>query len=423
MHALSAFHRSSATVLIRLVAMPRLRLALAQTNPVVGDLAGNADQIVDAARVPRSTRAPTSSPSARWRSTGYPIEDLASRPCFLRAARAAVERSPRGSTTRGSATFAVVVGHPDGPFEPRLLDTSATPRRRSPRTARASCRAGVSSRPPPSTTCRTTRSSTSTASSSPATNCSWCGSTASTSPLIICEDLWRDGGPGRAGARRGRGAAARDQRLPWIADKDEVRLPLVTRRATENDTIVAYVNIVGGQDDLVFDGDSVVVDGAGTILARAPQFRRAPARRRRRPRSGRPTPIGTGTCSGSRSTPRTRRRASSPHAAAPPRHRRAPRRAARSSGTRSSSARATTSRRTASGRSILGLSGGIDSAVCAAIAADAIGAGPRLRRVDAVAVVVRPLPVATPTTSPSGIGLHYPTEPIADLVAPVRARS
>ena len=60
---------------------------------------------------------------------------------------------------------------------------------------------------------------------------------------------------------------------PWVADKDEVRLPLVTRRATESDTIVAYVNIVGGQDDLVFDGDSVVVDGAGTVLARAPQFR------------------------------------------------------------------------------------------------------------------------------------------------------
>jgi NAD+ synthase (glutamine-hydrolysing) len=46
----------------------------------------------------------------------------------------------------------------------------------------------------------------------------------------------------------------------------------VTRRAQETDTIVAYVNIVGGQDDLVFDGDSVVVDGTGTILARAPQF-------------------------------------------------------------------------------------------------------------------------------------------------------
>ena len=59
---------------------------------------------------------------------------------------------------------------------------------------------------------------------------------------------------------------------PFERDKDEVRLPLVTRRAVENDTIVAYVNIVGGQDDLVFDGDSVVVDGTGAILARAPQF-------------------------------------------------------------------------------------------------------------------------------------------------------
>ena len=59
---------------------------------------------------------------------------------------------------------------------------------------------------------------------------------------------------------------------PFERDKDEVRLPLVTRRAVETSTTVAYVNIVGGQDDLVFDGDSVVVDPDGRILARAPQF-------------------------------------------------------------------------------------------------------------------------------------------------------
>ena len=61
---------------------------------------------------------------------------------------------------------------------------------------------------------------------------------------------------------------------PFERDKDEVRLPLVTRRAVETDTIVAYVNIVGGQDDLVFDGDSVVVDPRARSSLARPSSRR-----------------------------------------------------------------------------------------------------------------------------------------------------
>ena len=59
---------------------------------------------------------------------------------------------------------------------------------------------------------------------------------------------------------------------PYELDKDDVRLPLVQRRAAEAGATVAYVNMVGGQDELVFDGDSMVVDADGTLLARAPQF-------------------------------------------------------------------------------------------------------------------------------------------------------
>jgi NAD+ synthase (glutamine-hydrolysing) len=90
--------------------------------------------------------------------------------------------------------------------------------------------------------------------------------------LIICEDLWRDGGPVARVLEADAGLLLVVNASPFERDKDEVRLPLVTRRAIETDTIVAYVNIVGGQDDLVFDGDSVVVDGTGAILARAPQW-------------------------------------------------------------------------------------------------------------------------------------------------------
>ena len=59
---------------------------------------------------------------------------------------------------------------------------------------------------------------------------------------------------------------------PYERNKDDVRLDLVRRRAAEAGCTLAYVNMVGGQDELVFDGDSIVVGPDGTVLARAPQF-------------------------------------------------------------------------------------------------------------------------------------------------------
>jgi NAD+ synthase (glutamine-hydrolysing) len=59
---------------------------------------------------------------------------------------------------------------------------------------------------------------------------------------------------------------------PFERDKDDVRLELVTRRARQLEAPLAYVNMTGGQDDLVFDGDSIVVDAKGALVARAPQF-------------------------------------------------------------------------------------------------------------------------------------------------------
>jgi NAD+ synthase (glutamine-hydrolysing) len=59
---------------------------------------------------------------------------------------------------------------------------------------------------------------------------------------------------------------------PYERDKDDVRLALCQQRARESGAVLAYVNLVGGQDELVFDGDSLVVTPDGTVLARAPQF-------------------------------------------------------------------------------------------------------------------------------------------------------
>ncbi|AMM22431.1 NAD+ synthetase [Frondihabitans sp. PAMC 28766] len=250
--------------------MPRLRLALAQTNPVVGDLAGNSDQIVRAARAARDAGADLVA-TGEMSITGYPIEDLASRPSFLVAARGAVEVLAQRLEAEGLGGLAVVVGHPDGPFEPRLLDTSNAP------TAIAkNCASVLQGGRVVTTTAKYHLPNYSVFDEYrvfiPGDELLVVRIKGIDVALIICEDLWRDGGPVGRVMDAGAGLLLVINASPWVADKDEVRLPLVNRRATENDTLVAYVNIVGGQDDLLFDGDSVVVDGSGEVLARAPQW-------------------------------------------------------------------------------------------------------------------------------------------------------
>ncbi len=90
--------------------------------------------------------------------------------------------------------------------------------------------------------------------------------------LVICEDMWLDDGPVSRVAAQGADLLLVINASPFERDKDEVRIPLATRRAREQGVPVAYVNLVGGQDDLVFDGDSFVVAPDGELLARAPQF-------------------------------------------------------------------------------------------------------------------------------------------------------
>src|SRR3712207_645005 len=106
--------------------MPRLRLALGQTNPIVGDLAGNAAQILEAARRAHSQGADLLA-VGECAISGYPIEDLASRPSFLASCADAVRQLAADLEAAGLGDLPVVVGHPDGPFEPRTLGTSNAP--------------------------------------------------------------------------------------------------------------------------------------------------------------------------------------------------------------------------------------------------------------------------------------------------------
>ncbi|WP_423917260.1 NAD+ synthase [Frigoribacterium sp. 2-23] len=394
--------------------MPRLRLALAQTNPVVGDLAGNSAQIVEAARRARDAGADLVA-AGEMALTGYPIEDLASRPSFLQASRRAVEALAVTLADEGLGDLPVVVGHADGPFEPRLLGTSNAP------TAIAkNCASVLQGGRVVTTTAKYHLPNYSVFDEYrvfiPGDDLLVVRVRGVDVALIICEDLWRDGGPVERVLKADAGLLLVVNASPFVADKDEVRLPLVTRRAVENDTLVAYVNIVGGQDDLVFDGDSVVVDGAGTILARAPQFDEHLLVVDLEPEAATDSELPEGirrvdldTAGVVDDATRTSSAVDPDVAVLPDDHEQlwnalvlGTRDYVRKNGFRSV---------------ILGLSGGIDSAVCAAIAADALGAS-------SVYGVSMPSQWSSDHSRSDAddvaerIGVVYSTEPIADLVTP-----
>jgi NAD+ synthase (glutamine-hydrolysing) len=342
--------------------------------------------------------------------TGYPIEDLASRPSFLANARLAVTDLAKTLQDAGLGDLIVIVGHPDGPFEPRLLGTSNAP------TAIAKNRASVLHNG--HVKAQYTKHHLPNYSVFDEYRIFIPGESLLVMrvkgvdvALIICEDLWRDGGPI---------AQVRDSEAsvlivinasPFERDKDEVRLPLVTRRATEDNIVVAYVNIVGGQDDLVFDGDSVVVDGSGAVIARAPQFTEhllvvdidAPLATSTvsrvdldRIEIGTHDRLESGLEADIATLPDDREQLWN----------------ALVLGTRDYV------RKNGFGSVILGLSGGIDSSVCAAIAADAIGAA----KVYGVSMPSRYSSDHSRTDADDlaeNIGLNYSVEPIADLVSPV----
>ena len=90
--------------------------------------------------------------------------------------------------------------------------------------------------------------------------------------IAICEDLWIDGGITSQLADRKPGLVIVPNGSPYERNKDDVRLALVTKRARQAGAPLVYVNMTGGQDDLVFDGDSIVVGAQGEVIARAPQF-------------------------------------------------------------------------------------------------------------------------------------------------------
>jgi NAD+ synthase (glutamine-hydrolysing) len=89
--------------------------------------------------------------------------------------------------------------------------------------------------------------------------------------ITVCEDLWKDG-PVEDAAKAGAQLILNLNASPFDTDKQDRRKALLERKARENQVSIVYANLMGGQDELVFDGGSMVYDHSGTLAMEAPQF-------------------------------------------------------------------------------------------------------------------------------------------------------
>ena len=246
-----------------------LRIALAQVNPTVGDVTGNAARVREAVSDSAAAGADLVV-LPEMVLTGYPVEDLALRPSFQDASRAAAHALAVDLAADGHGDLPVLLGYLD------YLDDSAPARagrpRRAPVNAAALLRDGT-------VAARYVKHHLPNYGVFDEARYFVPGD----EPLVvevagrrvgvaICEDLWQDGGPVAWSRELDCDVLAVLNASPYERDKDDVRLDLCRARAAEADAVLVYVNMVGGQDELVFDGDSMVVTAQGDLLARAPQF-------------------------------------------------------------------------------------------------------------------------------------------------------
>ena len=228
-----------------------LSIAVAQLNPVVGDIQANADRIIDALSRAAALRADLLV-TPELALSGYPPEDLLLRPDFFRACEAAVTRL---AVAAGEAGVALVLGHPcerDGErynaasllrdgrveasyFKQALPNYQVFDEKRYFACGHAPCVVSVGG---------------------------------VRIGLNVCEDLWQ---PGPAEAARAAGAELLIgiNASPYHMEKQQERLAVLRARAAHTGLPVLYCNMVGGQDELVFDGASFALDADGSLRYQA----------------------------------------------------------------------------------------------------------------------------------------------------------
>src|SRR5205809_4950928 len=229
-----------------------MRLALLQINPVVGDLDGNRQLILERLEAAKSQGADLVL-FPELAVTGYPPEDLLLRPGFVRAAESSVEaiaREARGTTVLVggphfdrdlyNACYVLSGGEVKAVYRKRFLpnygvfdeDRYFAPGRDLILLEHGQTLVGPT----------------------------------------VCEDMWQPGPPATDLALAGAELLVNISASPFYVGRDREREEMLVTRARDNSCFVAFCNTVGGQDELIFDGHSVVLDDEGTVIARAPGF-------------------------------------------------------------------------------------------------------------------------------------------------------
>ncbi|HSL64671.1 MAG TPA: NAD+ synthase [Gaiellaceae bacterium] len=232
-----------------------MRLALAQINTVVGDLDGNRARIVDGIREARTAGADLVL-FPELAVTGYPPEDLLLRPGFVRAAAESVRAlaaesrelavlvgAPHFDRDLHNACFVLAGGEVRAVYRKRFLPNYGVfdeDRYFAPGGDLFLLRLGET----------------------------LIGTT-------VCEDVWQPGPPATDLALAGAELLTNVSASPFHVGKDREREEMLITRARDNACYLAFCNAVGGQDELLFDGHSCVIDDEGQVLARAPGFEEA----------------------------------------------------------------------------------------------------------------------------------------------------
>jgi NAD+ synthase (glutamine-hydrolysing) len=248
--------------------VPQLRLALNQIDSTVGDLAGNAEAVVRWTRHSAEQGAHLVA-FPEMVLTGYPVEDLALRSSFVEASRAALHGLAGRLADEGFGELPVIVGYLDRSesAQPKYGQPAGAPRNAAAVLYGGQVALTFAKHHLPNYGVFDEFRYFVPGDTMPVVRVHGIDVA-----LAICEDLWQDGGRVPAARSAGAGLLLSINASPYERDKDDTRLELVRKRAQEAGCTTAYLAMIGGQDELVFDGDSIVVDRDGEVVARAPQF-------------------------------------------------------------------------------------------------------------------------------------------------------
>jgi NAD+ synthase (glutamine-hydrolysing) len=236
---------------------------MAQINPTVGDLVGNSEQILDKVRQAQELGANLVL-FPEMALTGYPIEDLALSRDFLLESEKSLEVLASELVSLGHGQMRVVVGHP-------ALAKTPTAWAIGQNCASLIFEGKVQARYakhhlPNYSVFDEYRVFV------PGNELLVFELNGLKIATVICEDIWQTGGPVAKISENDVDLTLVLNGSPFERSKTDTRLELVQSIAAKHSSAVAYVNLVGGQDDLVFDGNSFLIDSRGKVISRAKQF-------------------------------------------------------------------------------------------------------------------------------------------------------